>query len=416
MEIFVARQPIMNVNEELFAYELLYRNNENNRFPEINGDLATADVIINSFLNIGIDHLSAGKPCFINFTEKLLEHKLPSFFLPRDIIVEILENVEITKEVVAFCKELHEMDYKIALDDFVFQNENPYFLEVLQYIDIIKVDYLHTPISMRRQIESLKSTYNITLLAEKVETREQFNEAKENGYSYFQGYFFSKPVIMASYDVPTSFLSYYQIMNEFAAEETEISVISRLIEQDISLSYKLLKLINSPAFRPKHPIQSIKQAIILLGMREVQKWIYVLAIREQEGFNKQLSKEVLKLSLTRAKLCEILSVHFDKKARKESYFLTGMLSLLETILNVPMEIIIHKLSLAEPIHAALCGKQNDMKAVLDLAITVERADWELIENHSSALNISMSNLFKAYTEACRWTEEIINHFPPLRNH
>ncbi|MCS0672034.1 EAL and HDOD domain-containing protein [Cytobacillus firmus] len=190
MEVFVARQPIFNSKEEVFAYELLYRNNQVNAFPEIDEDQATAEVIINSFLNIGIDYLSEGKPCFINFTEKLLKLKLPAYFRPREIVVEILETVEPSAELVNICKDLKELGYQIALDDYVFNETNPFARQLLKYADIIKVDFLNTPKDMREKIEMLVNHLKIKTVAEKVETRESYEEAKSKGYDYFQGYFF----------------------------------------------------------------------------------------------------------------------------------------------------------------------------------------------------------------------------------
>jgi c-di-GMP-related signal transduction protein len=407
MEVFVARQPIFNDNEEAIAYELLYRNNQENIFPNIDGDRATADVIINSFLNIGIDQLSAGKPCFINFTETLLKLKVPTYFRPREIVVEILETVEPSPEIITICKELRQLGYKIALDDFVFDKENPYCRELMKQADYIKVDMLTTSENKREEIELMGRLLNIKLLAEKVETREDFEEAKKRGYSLFQGFFFSRPIILKTYDVPVYFHSYYEVIQSLEMSEPSIERISQLIEQDISLSYKLLKLINSPAYRPKKKISSIRQAIILLGLIEIQRWIYVLAIRDMTGTAKQMSNEVIMLCLTRAKMCELISTKVYHNAVPSSYFLTGMFSLMESIIGQPIEKVLTDMPLQDDICDALKGKENNLKKVLDLVIAIEKADWENASQRGLDIRLTQSEIHQFYTQSCQWAESLL---------
>ncbi|KAB2338134.1 EAL domain-containing protein [Cytobacillus depressus] len=408
MEVFVARQPIFNVNEEVFGYELLYRSNQSvNAFPNIDGDQATTELIINSFLNIGIDKLSNGKPCFINFTEKLLKLRLPTYFRPREVIVEILESVEPNAEIVEICRELKELGYQIALDDFVFNEENNYAYELLKLADIVKVDFLFTTPEMRDNIELIVKSMNIKLIAEKVETREVFEEAKKRGYHYFQGFFFAKPSILSTRDVPTYFHSYYEMIRNLATNEPSIDRITELIERDISLSYKLLKLINSPAFRPKQKINSIKQAVVLLGLIELEKWIYVLAVRESTVEKRSISQEKIQISLTRAKLCEEIEKLRVNRAPSPSYFMTGMFSIMDSILSMPMNSILQDLPLDEEICGALTGQENNLKEVLDLVLAVETAQWNVISEKCKVLNIDEKDLFKLYAESLNWSNELV---------
>lgn len=407
MEVFVARQPIFNQKEDVCGYELLYRQNNINEFPNIDGDQATADVIINSFLNIGIDDLSCGLPCFINFTENLLKQKVPTYFRPNEIVVEILENVTFSQELLDICKELKSLGYKIALDDFIFQHQNPFAKKVLEYVDIVKIDYLNTSPAIRRNLEKLVKAFRIELLAEKVETREQFEEAKRGNYSYFQGYFFSKPVIVSTQDIPASFGSYFHIIDHLSAVDPSIDQIAKLIEQDLSLSYKLLKLINSPAYRPKHKIHSIRQAIVLLGLIEIKRWIYVLAIRENTGYRKHMPEEVLRLCLTRAKMCEMIALRQAQQLPASSYFLVGMLSLMDTILSVSMDSILNKLSLGDEISDALYGIENHMRDVLNLTVAIERAKWDKVDEFMKKLKLSQVMLFSIYKDSCNWTELVL---------
>jgi c-di-GMP-related signal transduction protein len=407
MEVFVARQPIFDVNEEKAAYELLYRHNQLNIFPNIDGDTATADVIINSFLNIGIDALSLGKPCFINFTENLLKLRVPTYFNPREIVVEVLESVEPSRGVVDICLELKRLGYKIALDDFIFNESNPFCKELMKAADFVKVDFQSTTEEMRGSIEVLSNLLGYKLIAEKVETELQYQEARQKGYHYFQGYFFSKPKIIASHDVPVYFHSYYSIIQSLEMAEPSIDVISGLIEQDLSLSYKLLKLINSPAYRPKHKIHSIRQAIVLLGLMEIKRWIYVLAVREQVAHRKKLENEVITLCLTRAKMCELTAKNIKGTINTSSYFLTGMFSLMDTILSVPMVKILDDLPLNDEICDALIGKSNELKDMLELVISVEKADWNELEKKMRSLNLTEQDISESYQLACQWAKELL---------
>ncbi|WP_235872294.1 EAL and HDOD domain-containing protein [Siminovitchia acidinfaciens] len=378
------------------------------RFPSIDGDKATAEVIINSFFNIGINELSQGKPCFINFTKKLLELKVPTYFEPRDIVVEILEDVPRTMELIRICKNLRKHGYTIALDDFIIDEENPFLAELFKYIDIIKVDMLNTSVSMRHRIETVAKSNNIKLLAEKVETREEFEQARERGYDYFQGYFFSKPVILSSHDIPSYFHSYYEIMQMLSEKEPDIQAIAQLIESDLSLSFKLLKLINSPAIRTKNKVHSITQAIVLLGLIEIRKWVYVLAVRDTPVKQSEKSKELMQTCLIRGKMCESLGKLFNSSSSNSGYFMTGIFSLMDCIMGIPMEKILNDLPLSDDICNALKGENNHYKQVLNLVAAAENGDWETVHQLCKTFQIEESEVYQIYKEALLWSNHLMN--------
>ncbi|MFJ7724755.1 EAL and HDOD domain-containing protein [Neobacillus sp. NPDC097160] len=407
MEAFVARQPIFTKRKEIFAYELLYRNNQENKFPEINGDMATTDVIINSFINIGMNELSSGKPCFINFTEKLLQLRLPTYFQPNEIVVEILETVEISQELLDICNELKCKGYQIALDDFVFNRDNPHSYSLMEYADIIKVDFRETTEQMRHTIEEISLKYNIKLLAEKIETSEEFDSAVKIGYEYFQGYFFSRPIILSTRDVPEYFQNYFAIINHLSISEPDLDYITQLIEQDLSLSYKLLKLINSPAFRPKSKINSIRQALIRLGLNELKKWLYILAIRGNITGKSEWSREIFNNSLTRAKMCELIALHKNLRKESSSYFLTGMFSLMDVLLGMEMDEVLRVMPLQENICEALKGNSNQLKDSLDLGISIEKGNWNDVSSCCEKLQIEDEIALQCYNEAFKWTSNLM---------
>ncbi|MEK4147701.1 HDOD domain-containing protein [Robertmurraya sp. FSL W8-0741] len=407
MEVFVAKQPILNQKREHIAYELFYRSGLKNSFPNIDGDRATADVIINSFLNIGIEELSNGKPCFINFTKKLLLLGLPTYFKPQEIVVELSEATFPTEEILAICSELKSLGYKIALDNVVLKNGNLYSEQLIQYIDIIKVDFLLTSKRTRRQIEKRAKERGIKLLAEKIETDEAFAEAKRYHYELFQGYFFAEPSIISTYDIPTYFFAHYEQLHEIILNETDMDVISDFIEKDVSLSYKLLKLVNSQYSRTKHKIYSVKQAVMMLGLMEIKKWLYVLSVREKDKAKNDCAKEVVHLSLTRAKMCESIEKLKKKKKAPSTYFTLGLFSLMDRLAGVPMEKMIENLPLHDDLSDALSGIQNPLKDVLDLVTAVEKAHWVGIREKCRDLKIEEKDLFKIYAESLTWSEHLM---------
>jgi len=407
MEVFVARQPLFNRMEEVYGYELLYRHNNMNSFPNINGDQATTEVLINSFFNIGIDKLSDGKPCFINFTENLLELRLPTYFQPRDIVIEILESVIPSQKIIDICIELKQLGYKLALDDFIFDKSNPYSQSLLLLADMIKVDFQQTTKETRSDLETLAKKNNIELVAEKLETKEEYEQAKNKGYHYFQGYYFSRPLIMSTHDVPIYIHTYYKILELLNDEDPDINRISKLIEQDISLSYKLLKLINTLGYGMKQKVTSIKNAIIYIGLIELQKWIYVLTVRENEWKN-GISFEVMHNCLIRSKMCESVAKLIPGRQEYGSFFLTGMFSLMDTIMNRDMATILSDLPLDETIVQALSGEKNIQRDVLQLVIAAETADWTRIGLGCKELNIQEKELFKEYAESISWAKKLLD--------
>lgn len=407
MEVFVAKQPIYNRLQEVYAYELLYRKSLDNSFPDVNGDEATADVIINSYLNIGIDELSEGKPCFINFTEKLLQLKIPTYFGPREIVIEVLESVSPTEEIVEICRELKELGYRIALDDVVFNEDNNCSNPLFQFADYIKVDFLSTEKDVRRKLEAVAKELEIKLVAEKIETNEAYEDALEHGYHYFQGFLFAIPTIVSTYDIPSCFFLNYDKVEGLSMTEESMDFIINMIEKDPSLTYKLLKLVNSPLSRTKQKIYSVKQAVMLLGLIEIKKWLYVLSVRAQATGNIKVAKDMIHLSLTRAKMCESIERIRRNRATPSAYFTLGMFSLVDKLVGVPMEKLLVNLPLHDELSAALTGVQNSFKDVLDLVTAVEQAEWSKIKEKCQELRIEEKDLFKIYAESLTWSNQLM---------
>ncbi|WP_042476590.1 EAL and HDOD domain-containing protein [Bacillus ndiopicus] len=412
MEVFIGKQPIFNEKEQVVSYELLYRSKNMNAFPleGTDADAATIDVIINSFLTIGIDKVTEGAPAFINFTEKLLFSPLVDYISPKEVVIEILEDVNITQSLVKRVKELKEKGFKIALDDFILKDGVTVYDELFNYIDYIKVDFLITPLLNRMEIENkVKSKFpHIKLLAEKVETREQYDVAIHSGYVLFQGYFFEKPQIMKAIDIPANIINYFQIISILKDEEPDINILAANIEREISVSYKLLQLINSSKNRRKSKVRSIKQAIVLLGLSELRKLVYLLAMRELKNFEKtDAFNELVAASLFRAKACEKIAKLNYKKNFSE-YFLIGLLSLIDALLKRPMYLILRKMPLSEEILQTINGVETEMTPYLQFSEALYKLDWDKLIELSPQLGLKQETVFQIYDEAEQWAREVIS--------
>lgn len=406
MEVFVARQPIFNNEEEIVGYELLYRKDLTNVFPFIDGDQATAEVLINSFLNFGLGRLTEGKKFSIHFTENLLEQKLPTYFSPDELVVQISQEVAVSSKLIAICQELKELGYLIIIDDHFLFQDHPSMDKLLPHIAMIKVDFRKEYSHQHKQIEAMASKYDIKLFAEKIETEEALIEAKKRGYVYFQGYFFSEPIIESTYEIPACFSSHYQAIQNMSLEELTVDELAELIEKDLSLSIKLLRLINTSSVKCDKKICSIRAAIALLGVDKIKKWIHVLSTREPAADPTFLSDRCMQLTLTRAKLCETIARQIGTEF-PAGYYMAGLISAMEELVDLSMEEILVDLPLKEDIHDALMGKENKYKLVLDLVEAVEQAKWKEINHFCKRLNMTERDLFRIYAESLNWTTEMI---------
>lgn len=407
MEVFIGRQPIFNLHEQIVAYELLYRSKNVNTFPKVDPDAATIDVIVNSFLSIGIEEVTKGKPSFVNFTENLLMSQINEYLNPSQVVIEILEDVPLTPQLVERVIELKSYGFTIALDDFILNDEVQVYDELFAYIDYIKVDFLLSPLLERMEIENkVKENFpHIKLLAEKVETRNQFEVAKHSGYELFQGYFFEQPEIITATDIPANTIQYLYIITLLKEEEPNVQLLAENIERDISLTYKLLQMVNNSEKRSKSKVRSIKQAIVLLGVSNLRKWIYLLAMREIDmNADNDIFKEVMRTSLFRAKVCEKLAKISYKKNFSE-YFLIGMFSLIDTLLQRPMNVILQQLPFSEAISETILGNPTEMTPYLEFSIALDKLDWSSLEVLAPQLNFDLTNIDLLYQEAMEWAEK-----------
>ncbi len=402
MDIYLARQPIFDRNVNLFGYEILYRMRQEDCFCGHNGDKASLSVIKNTLLVIGMEKIAEGKKAFVNFTRNLLLDNT-AYLLPRDLaVIEILEDIKIDHEVLQKCKELKKRGYTLALDDFVLNDidDNPLF----DIIDIVKVDYRDTTLEERKKIVEFFERRSIKLLAEKTETMEEFEEAKGLGFSYFQGYFFSRPSIISRKDIPVAKVSYLRILQELSKEDLSLEKLREILERDPTLTYKLLKYINSSFFSLRYEITSIRHALALLGENEIRKWAYLIILG---GLSEGVPTELIKISLIRARFCEILADKIGVPEKRTELFFMGLISTTDALVGRPMEEILDELPITSKIKEALLGKPNTYGMAYLLTLCYERGDWEGVNEWSDKLGLNREELPGIYTSAIENVSEII---------
>ncbi len=371
MEIFVARQPIFNTHKKIFGYELLFRNGLENKFPDIDGDTATSNVLSNTFFSFELKELLGNKPGLINFTQKLLLQKAPLLFPQKHVIIEVLETVEPTDAVLAALSEIKKKGFTIALDDFVYHKK---FRPMMELCRIIKFDLITTPLDTLVDIvQDIRSNLNITLLAEKVETYEEFQKAKEMGFMLFQGYFFSRPEILSRKGISSVQISKIRLINEVAQPELNLNRIEKLIKNDVSVSYKLLKFINSAYFKRPNPINTLKDAITFLGTNELRKFINIVVTSD---LCEKKPNELIRQSIIRAGMCEQIGTVINKTYLPEELFTLGLFSLLDAMLDHKMDEILRQIGLSEKMKAALAGNDEGFNQILNMVKLFERGDWE----------------------------------------
>jgi len=404
MEIFVARQPIFDINHKIYGYELLFRKSFDNHSAESNDDSATADVLVNSFLNFDLGELTNHTFCFINFTENLLLNGTPENFPPSKLVIEILETVYPTEEIISACQKYKALGYKIALDDYQLNIQDKNSFKILPFVDLIKVDFRTTGKQIRKQMLILKDFFSIQFLAEKIETEEEYLEACAEGFDYFQGYYFQKPVVLSRKDIPTFFHNYMLLIEETKKPEPDIDYLTRIIESDLSFSFKLLKLINNH-YRRNFKIESIKQAIMILGLKEFRRWLYILSIRDASGQKDPIIENLIHNSLIRGKFCETIAKKIKLREEPASYFLTGLFSLIDEILQTPMTTLVKTLPLKDEIIDALLGKENQFYFVLTLIIAIEKTNLDQISKLAEKMNIADKAITESYLEAIKWSNQ-----------
>lgn len=404
MYFYAARQPILDQDKNLYAYELLFRDSINNVFPNIDGDEATTKMVEASQFNVDVSDFTGNKPAFINFTQETIEQGYPTMLTPEEVVVEVLETVKPGKKLLALIKDLHEKGYTIALDDYQHQSVWGHFFP---FIHIIKICWRETSQDDMLIIKEAISAFpHIKLLAEKIETHEEYNQAKALGCELFQGYFFAKPEMMKTKNLSPSQMAMAELLYETSKPELDLVSITAVFQRDVSLSYKLLRYANSPIFRRRAEVSTIKQALVTLGAGELKRF---LGLMFATNVNPDKPTELINLAMARAKFCELTSVALKTPLDASTAFLTGLLSKIDAILDESLENILDKLPLAQQIKDPLLTKKGPMAELIQLVSLIEHADWEKTGIVMETLGLEKNQVLKSYNQALAWADEQSKH-------
>ncbi len=400
-DVFLARQPIFDVKQNVYGYEIFYRSSENNVFDNTAGDVATARSLLNTFLTFGLDNLTNNKPAFINFDESFIQEDVPTLFPSNYLIIEILESVVPSELVIEKCRSLREKGYVLALDDFVFR---PEYIELLDIVNIVKLDFKTLSVDAARNIVSRYSRKeNLQFLAEKVETHEELECARKIGCSLFQGYYFGKPVMHHAQSLQSLDVSYFGLMNAINRNEMDFVEVTNMVLRDMSLTYYLLKLVNAPAFGMINRVNSVRHALVVLGEREIKRWISLIVLNI---VGKDKPSELVQLSLLRARLAEQLSIRTSLKANSDHFFLAGLFSMLDAILDRSFEEIVNEIYLPDAVKRYLLNGNSYIFPVMKLVIAYEQGDWEQVFSLTKELGINQTDIIDSYRNALKWQRDL----------
>lgn len=400
MYFYAARQPILDKNKNLYAYELLFRDSIDNVFPDVDGDEATSKMVEASKFNMGISEFTANKPAFINFTLETLSQGYPEMLTPNELVVEILETIKPGKRLLALCKDLHEKGYTIALDDYEHQSVWAHFYP---FIKIIKIDWQLSSIDdIKEIIAAIEKFPHIQLLAEKVETYEEYNQAVELGCELFQGFFFAKPEMVKTKTLSPSQMAMAELLYETSKPDLDLASITSVFERDVTLSYKLLRYANSAIFRRRAEISTIKQALVTLGSVELKRF---MGLMFTANVNPDKPSELINSAMTRAKFCELAAENMKTNIDSSIAFLTGLLSLIDAILDEDINSILEKLPLAQEIKDTLLTREGTMATLIQLVEYIEHAQWDESTATMESLGLTKEQVIEDYNEAISWADE-----------
>jgi len=390
---YVARQPILDLRGRVHGYELLFRNG-----PEIgfrgDGDLATRTMLDNTVI-FGLEKLTGGMTAFVNCTRESLTDELVDVLPPSMTVLEILETLEPTPSLIEACRKLKCSGFRLALDDFVWA---PEFEPLVQLADYIKVDFSLTGIAERRQLDHLRNV-TVALIAEKIETQEEYELACAEGFTLFQGYYFCRPVLLKNRKIPANRLSQIEILQLMRSDSIDLRKLTRLVKLDTSLTYRLLRLINSPLCAVRQEVRSVQAALLAVG-EETFRRIATLAITSE--LNAGQPAEVLRLAFVRGRFCEFAAALCGLDPTEQ--YLLGMLSLLPAMLRIPMEELAPALPLREEIRQALRGADLPERILLEWLVNHEHGNWSACDAIVKARNLNQEELVRCYAEAVVWAE------------
>lgn len=398
-QVHVARQPILDARQQVFGYELLYRAAAADQSCVEGHGNVSARVIGDALLGIGFDTLTDGRRAFINLDMHTLLADASGLLDPEQVVLEILESVEVTPEVIEMCTSLRERGYAIALDDFVPGSAAEALVPLARFV---KLDVLSLADDQLQPTTKRLLAAGVTVVAEKVETAAVFERARTAGCSLFQGYYFCRPVTFSGTALPANQLTQMRLVAALNQPSVSLGAIEDLLKHDASLSYRVLRSVNSAGFGLRREVHSIREALLLLGLDQVRKWSSIWALA---GLNKGPG-ELVTMTVIRARCCELIGLALDRSDNGAAYFLLGLCSLLDALLGHPMDVVTKELPLDPEILEALLGEGNGARQALDAVVHFEQGRWEEAAAITSALGLAADSLPDAYADALGWARKL----------
>lgn len=401
---FLGRQPILNALQEIVGYELLFRSSEKNLSDFESQNQACMSVITSALSGFGFNEVLGNKAGFINVTEEVLFSDLIEILPQEQTILEILESVRLNDETRQRCFALKSKGYRIALDDHVFGAEH---LELYRFVDIVKIDILETDPAMLPDIAKGLQQFPVQLLAEKVETLEQFEDCLGMGFELFQGYFFARPVVLKQKRLEPSKIAMLHLLGNLHAD-ADFGTIEDSFRTAPELSISLLKLVNSVCTGLREKIRSLRHAIIILGLDKLRRWVQLalFASSDSRGINNPL----LEMAAVRGRLMELLLMErhgLQRNCEKvEAAFMTGILSLVDVLMDTSIDVIVNELGLSDEISAALLHREGELGVLLSLAETLEQTNFGEVQELVINADISLVDLLAAQLDAYNWRDSI----------
>jgi EAL and modified HD-GYP domain-containing signal transduction protein len=394
---YVARQPIMDLHGRVHGYELLFRAGPEAAFRG-DGDLATRTMLDNTVI-FGLERLTGGLPAFVNCTREALTEEMVHVLPASMTVLEILESLEPTPALIAACRKLKAFGFRLALDDFTFK---PKWGPLVELADYIKVDFTLSCRQEREAILKRLRAVTVALVAEKVETQEELRQARAEGFTLFQGYYFCRPVLMENRKVPANRISQIEILQLLRDESIELRKLTQLVKRDASLTYRLLRFVNSPLCAVRQEVSSIRSALLAVG-EEAFRRILTLAITSELCSDQPA--ELLRMAFVRGRFCELAAARCSLDPAEQ--YLLGMLSLLPAMLHLPMEELTPALPLRNGIRRALEGMANPERSLLRWLECHEYGDWTGCDALVESIGLSEAQVVACYGEAVEWAEEAL---------
>ncbi len=403
MNAVIGRQPILDRQEHTVAYELLFRSGTENRYDGVDGNHATTSVISNTFLEIGMQRVLGPRRGFINFTRDLLVERKWESLPPGQVVIEVLEDVPADRQVREACEAMKLAGYSIALDDVTAVEP---VADLVEFVEFAKLDLPSLSAARRAQLRSYFHSRGIKVVAEKVETEADFASTRRQGFDYFQGYFFAKPELVGGQRVPSSKTACLQLIREAHRPELDFSRFESIVRQDLALARKLLQFVNSAAMGSRHPVNDIRQAFTYLGEANIRRWVTLAAM---PALAADRPTELVTQSLVRARFCELAADATGCRAKASAAFLTGLFSLLDAMIGLPLESVLAELAVDRQIVDAILNRPSgdgSLRDFLDLAKELEQQGTPKLDAACKGIGADSGKVCGMYVEAMVWAEQL----------